>query len=89
MLDTMKTQKQPASTGFEQTCEHGWATASTHPTSLGTVVYRECVRCGAYRVELHEPGSLMPSAPLSRATPQAAETPSAIPCALADSGTPG
>ena len=75
MLGAMETQKQPVSIGVGPECEHGWATASQHHTSLGTVSYRECVRCGAFRVELQEPGSLMPAVPLTRAVAPAGEAP--------------
>ena len=95
MLGAMETQKQPVSIGVGPECEHGWATASQHHTSLGTVSYRECVRCGTFRVELQEPGSLMPAVPLTRAVASPAEA--LLPGhprqhkrgALADGGTPG
>ncbi|MSR99685.1 hypothetical protein FYJ28_12745 [Arthrobacter sp. BL-252-APC-1A] len=50
-------------------CEHGWAVTSRHRTSQGHVVYVECVRCPARRVELEEAGTLMPARPLSRVYP--------------------
>lgn len=33
-------------------CEHGWRSESRHSTSIGTVVYVRCARCGARRVDV-------------------------------------
>lgn len=40
--------------------EHGWATASRHSTSLGTVIYSSCATCGAYRAEILAADGLFP-----------------------------
>jgi hypothetical protein len=46
--------------------EHGWATQSSHATSLGTVTYVRCDDCGAQRVDLQRLHDEPPAA-MSRA----------------------
>jgi hypothetical protein len=40
--------------------EHAWDVESSHRTSIGTVLYTRCVRCGNRRVELQENRSMVP-----------------------------
>ncbi|WP_251446087.1 MULTISPECIES: hypothetical protein [unclassified Microbacterium] len=46
--------------------EHAWTTRSRHRTADGTLLYVQCLRCGAQRVDLQASGDAAPRA-LSRA----------------------
>ncbi|MGO1411971.1 MULTISPECIES: hypothetical protein [unclassified Microbacterium] len=61
----MTTELQQIPTGATPRAhEHGWATQSSHVTSVGTVSYVSCVVCGARRVDVVEHASAAPR-PLS------------------------
>lgn len=51
---TREAHDKPGSATHSTSHEHGWCVESSHPTSMGRVLYVRCATCGARRVDLRD-----------------------------------
>lgn len=60
---TRETHDNPTPTGTQSTVhEHGWTVESSHPTSMGQVLYVRCEACGTRRLDLQHHTQAPPAA---------------------------